>query len=532
MKIIFLTGGVYSSLGKGVVLSSIGKVLQFEGYQCNVLKFDPYLNYNSKFLSPLQHGEVFVTKDGEETDLDLGHYERFLGIELDSSSCYTTGKIFHKLLEKERAGEYDGKTVQIVPHLVNEILLTLEHFRQSGTEILLIELGGTVFDLEQKPFILAASQLKQKKEDNLVFIHLAPLLHLNHNNEKKTKPIQHSLALLAQLNIVPEILILKGGEEISEAELSKISFNFPAIPKEHILSAPYKLDIYEIPLQLYITEKLFEKISPILKLDTIPRDIESGRKYLKEWTDFNEQIKAIKKYQVKIAIIGKYSNSPESYYSIIQSLKFAGYQLSADVSIKIIQSTDLTAEQQLEGFHAICVPPGFGSKSLKGMLLAIKYAREKKIPFLGICFGMQLAVIEYFRNVLGLIGADSVELNPNTTFPIFTSWNEEQEMRLGNRTVKFEVGSKISQVYGIPEKQARHRNKFVLNLDLAKEKLAEDDELVFSAFEEEIVEAIELKSHPFFIGVQYHPEFSSRPNDPEKLFLSLIAKAIDKIIVL
>ncbi|AFN64962.1 CTP synthetase [Mycoplasma wenyonii str. Massachusetts] len=527
MKIIFLTGGVYSSLGKGVILSSIGKVLQFEGYKCNVLKFDPYLNYNSKFLSPLQHGEVFVTKDGEETDLDLGHYERFLGIELDSHSCYTTGKIFQRLLDKERRGEYDGKTVQVAPHLVNEILLTLEHFRESGTEILLIELGGTVFDLEQKPFILAASQMKKRKGDELTFVHLAPLLHLSHNNEKKTKPIQHSLALLAQLGIVPDLLILKGDKEISEAELSKISFNFPAIPEENILSAPYLLDIYEIPLQLYQTEKLFEKISPILKLDSVSRDVEKGKQYLKEWIDFNEQIKAPKKYQLRVAIVGKYSNSPESYYSIIQSLKFAGYKLSAELSIELIQSAELTSEEQLEGFQAICVPPGFGNKSLNGIFLAIKYAREKKIPFLGICFGMQLAVIEYFRNVLGL-EADSVELNPNTSCPIFTSWSEKQEMRLGNRTITFDPASKIAQIYEISEKVTRHRNKYVLNLELAKEKLASDSELIFSASEGEIVEAIELKNHPFFIGVQYHPEFNSRPNDPEKLFLALIEKTIEQ----
>ncbi|AHC39869.1 CTP synthase [Mycoplasma ovis str. Michigan] len=528
MKIIFLTGGVYSSLGKGVILSSIGKVLQFEGYKCNVLKFDPYLNYNSKFLSPLQHGEVFVTKDGEETDLDLGHYERFLDMELNSNSCFTTGKIFHRLLEKERSGKYDGKTVQIVPHLVNEILSTLDNFRNSGTEILLIELGGTVFDLEQKPFILAASQLKQRQEDDLAFVHLAPMLHLSHNNEKKTKPVQHSLALLGQLGIVPDLLILKGEKEISEAELSKISFNFPAIPKENILSAPYALDIYEIPLQLYFSERLFEKISPILKLDLSSRNIAKGKRYLKEWTDFNEQIKEVKKYHIKVAIVGKYSDSPESYYSIIQSLKFAGYKLSADISIKIIHSSDLTSPKQLSNFQVICVPPGFGSKSLSGIFLAIKYARENKIPFLGICFGMQLAVIEYFRNVLNLLGADSVELNPNTTFPVFVPWKENMDMRLGNRTIKLEGFSKMHQIYGTLEKEARHRNKYVLNLKLAKEKLVNDKELIFSAYEGDIVEAIELKNHPFFIAVQYHPEFNSRPNNPEKLFVSLIQKAIDK----
>ncbi|CBZ40402.1 CTP synthase (UTP-ammonia ligase) [Mycoplasma suis KI3806] len=527
MKIIFLTGGVYSSLGKGVTLSSIGKVLQFEGFKCSVLKFDPYLNYNSKFLSPNQHGEVFVTKDGEETDLDLGHYERFLGIELSAHSCCTSGKIFHSLMKKEMNGEYNGETVQIVPHLIQEIVSRFEYFENIDTEILLVELGGTVSDLEQKPFLLAAEYLKNKKKDDMIFIHLAPVLSLNYNGDKKTKPIQHSLSILKKVGITPDILILKGDSCLTEAEISKISFNFPQIPRENIFSSCYKLDIFEIPIHLYEKEKLCDKLLSLLKLE---KKNNSSERELNDWKKFNSLIKGKKKHVINVAIVGKYSSCPESYYSIIQSLKFAGYGLSAELNISVLKSENLHSESQLEGFHLICIPPGFGEKSLNGIFLAIKYARENKIPFLGICFGMQLSVIEFFRNQLGISDANSLEIDPETSFPILVPWSDSKDMRVGEIEVNFSENTKLHNIYGSIKRDARHRNRYVFNAKLASQ-LPEfkNSSLKISAWSGDIVEGVELEDHPFFVGVQYHPEFNSRPLSPEPLFIEAISSAIKQI---
>ncbi|AFO51703.1 CTP synthetase [Candidatus Mycoplasma haematolamae str. Purdue] len=528
MKIIFLTGGVYSSVGKGVMLSSIGKVLQFEGFRCNVLKFDPYLNYNSKFLSPLQHGEVFVTGDGEETDLDLGHYERFLGIKLDTNSCFTTGKIFHRMLEKERQGGYGGETVQIVPHLIQEIISRFEYFEDKGTEILLVELGGTVSDLEQKPFLLAAAQLKaQKKDEDMVFIHIAPVLTLKYNGEKKTKPIQHSISLLKEVGITPDLLILKGENALSKSELAKISFNFPAIDEKNILSAPYQLNIYEIPLYLYREEKLFPRLAELLKLDE--RHSHSSEE-LQSWERFSQLIRYPKQHHLKVGIIGKYSSSLESYYSIIQSLEFASYELSIDLRIEVVRSESLDSEEKLKGFDVIVVTPGFGEKSLDGMFLAIKNARENKVPFLGICFGMQLALIEYYRNVFKLPDANSLELDPSTKFPILVPWSDSKEMRLGDKSVSIVKGTKLEGIYPSSEIKVRHRNRYIFNKDLAeKQGGLKTSNLVLSAWaESNILEGIELKDHPFFVAVQYHPEFHSRPSSPEPLFSELLKAALKK----
>ncbi|AGX89215.1 CTP synthase [Mycoplasma parvum] len=526
MKIIFLTGGVYSSLGKGVALSSIGKVLQFEGFKCSVLKFDPYLNYNSKFLSPNQHGEVFVTKDGEETDLDLGHYERFLGIELSAASCCTAGKIFYNVLKKEMNGEYNGETVQIVPHVIQEIVSKFKYFENTDTEILLVELGGTVSDLEQKPFLLAAEYLKNQIKNDMIFVHLAPVLSLNYNGDKKTKPIQHSLAILKEVGITPDILILKGNTNLSEIEISKISFNFPQIPRENIFSSSYELDIFEIPLHLYEKEKLFSKLSFLLNLKT-NHSLKEGA--LSNWKKFNDSIKANKKHKLKIAIVGKYSSCPESYYSIIQSLKFAGYELSAELDISVLKSENLKTEDQLKRFNLICIPPGFGEKSLKGIFLAIKYAREKNVPFLGICFGMQLAIIEFFKNALKIEDANSVEINPNTSYPIIIPWSDSKEMRLGEIKVTFSENTLLHKIYGASKKDARHRSRYIFNKKLAEENQEfKNSDLVLSAWKDDILEGIELKNHPFFVGVQYHPEFNSRPLAAEPIFLRAISAAIIK----
>ncbi|CCE66659.1 CTP synthase [Candidatus Mycoplasma haematominutum] len=526
MKIIFLTGGVYSSLGKGVLLSSIGKVLQFEGFSCNVLKFDPYLNYNSRFLSPLQHGEVFVTKDGEETDLDLGHYERFLDLELSSQSCYTSGKIYYELLEKERRGEFQGKTVQVVPHLVQEIISKINHFESQNTDVLLIELGGTVFDIEQKPFLIAASQLKARKENSdMIFIHVAPALTLNHNGEIKTKPIQHSVSLLKEVGINPDLLIIKGESVLTEAELTKISQNFPSIPGERIVSAPYQLNIYEIPNYLYKKEKLFSKLSTLLQLEKR----ETNTQLIASWESFNAQLQSKHSKTINVIIVGKYSASRESYYSIIQSLEFAASSLSAKLNIEIIQSDLLTTESQLKSAQIICIPPGFGHKSLDGIFLAIKYAREKRIPFLALCLGMQLTIIEFFRNVLNVSLANSLEFDSAAEYPIITSWKPNREMRIGDQTIKFSENSLIYKVYSSAEKVARHRHRYIFNWELSqKEANFQKSSLKVTAWSDNIAEGVELQGHPFFIGVQYHPEFNSRPLSPEPLFSSLISAAIQQ----
>ena len=518
-KIIVITGGVYSSLGKGIVASSIGRILKEFNYKISMQKLDPYLNIDPGTLSPYQHGEVFVTKDGAETDLDLGHYERFIDHELNKYSSVTAGRIYNEVLKDERSGKYGGKTVQVVPHITNQIQSKINSIiKTDKPDFLIIEIGGTIGDIESLPFIEALrSYCKIYSRKDILFVHCSPLIRVSANNEIKTKPTQHSIKNLMNLGIIPNILVLRTDEEASEEIKQKLAWSCD-IDANNIFSSVDCKTIYEVPKLLYdqgIAKSIFKYFN--MK--------KSGN--IDNWNKFLSTISNQKKYKSSIALVGKYTELPDAYLSVIESLKIAAYKENVDLNINLIDSSKINSSNfrtKLKGHNAILIPGGFGERGIEGKILAAQYARENKIPYFGICLGMQVACIEFARNVLKLTGANSVEFDKNTKYPLFTVMDKKLEKKIGGTLrlgdFKIDISDKTlaSKVYQSQYAIERHRHRYCFNIDFLKSFEQEGFIMSGSSMNGDIVEIMEIKNHPYFIGVQYHPEFQSRPLKPNKLF--------------
>ncbi|AEG73727.1 CTP synthase [Mycoplasma haemofelis Ohio2] len=512
-KVIFFTGGVFSSVGKGLTMANVGRILTELGFKVSVLKLDPYLNINSGNLSPEQHGEVYVTEDGHETDLDLGHYERFINYKLSKDSCITAGTIYKRLLEKQ-SSTISGDTIQAVPHLINEIHDSIDILLDKGSDFLLIEIGGTVGDIEAIPFLEAASRFRRRHgERNVYFIHVSPVFSLKTSGEFKTKPTQHSLKELISYNICPDLLVLRcpfRPEANVKAKISKST----DIPEENILYCLDAESIYLIAQNLY-EEGIHRKICDYFGLQHEGKNIDA-------WISRTSKILSKDKKPMKIAMAGKYSAASDAYISIIESLKLASHELNIDLKIDYFSVDDLDNLDVLKDYKAICVPHGFGSRGVSGKISVIRYCRENKIPFLGICFGMQLACIEYMRNALNR-DCDSVEIDPDTPLDLVIQLSSK-EMRLGGKKISISDGTLAKEIYGKSEICSRHRHKYFLNPKYIPE--FKDSDLVISAFSkeggEEIAEMVELKNHPFFIATQFHPEFDTTVMEVSPLFMSFL----------
>ncbi|MFL2105597.1 CTP synthase [Desemzia sp. FAM 23991] len=529
-KYLFVTGGVVSSIGKGIVAASLGKLLKERGLKVTIQKFDPYINVDPGTMSPYQHGEVFVTDDGTETDLDLGHYERFIDIRLNQYSNLTTGKIYSNVIQKERKGDYLGATVQVIPHITNEIKNKIVRAGEStDSDIVITEVGGTVGDIESLPFLEALRQMrKDAGSENVLYIHVTLVPYLKAAEELKTKPTQHSVKELRSLGIQPNLLVVRTETELPDSVKTKLA-NFCDVEKEAIIENQDVTSIYEIPLLLKE-----QKMDDII-LDKL--NIQAPQPDMTSWKELVTKTQQLQK-TVRIALVGKYVALPDAYLSVVEALKHAGYQVNRKVDIDWINSEEVTAENVadiLKDADGILVPGGFGSRGLDGKMFAIQYARENKVPFLGICLGMQLACIEFARNVVGLKEADSTETHPETKHPIISLMADQDELgdlggtqRLGLYPCELEEDSLARSLYQKESIDERHRHRYEFN-NAYRESL-EKHGIVFSGLspDKRLVEVIELKDHPYFIASQYHPEFLSRPNAPHPLFAGLLRAAVKK----
>lgn len=525
-KYIFVTGGVASSLGKGIISASLAKLLQARGYNVTIQKLDPYINIDPGTLNPYEHGECFVTNDGAETDLDLGHYERFLNIPTSQANNVTTGRIYQKVINRERKGEYLGKTVQVVPHITDEIK---RRIRILGTEhnfdIVITEIGGTVGDIESLPYIEAVRQLKHDLgPTNTLFIHLTLIPYLRASGELKTKPTQHSVKALLENGVQPDILVLRTERTLSDDVKRKVAL-FCNIYKDEVIESIDVPTIYEVPLRM-LEQKL--DIVAMQKLNLEMRDIN-----LDTWVDFLERVYHPKR-EVNIGLVGKYTELPDAYKSIAEAFVHAGAANETKVNLRYIDSSKITEDNTslLEGLNAIVVAPGFGDRGIEGKIRAIKHVRENNIPFLGICLGMQCAVIEYSRNVLGLADATSSEFEFSSNNHVIDLMNEQKEitnmggtMRLGAYACKLKEGSKAHEAYGATDISERHRHRYEFNSNY-KDALEENGMIATGINPNSgLVEVVEVPSHRWFVGVQYHPEYKSTVINPHPLFVALVKAA-------
>ena len=527
-KYIFVTGGVVSGLGKGITAASLGRLLKNRGYKVTIQKFDPYINVDPGTMNPYEHGEVFVTDDGAETDLDLGHYERFINENLTQNSSVTMGRVYSNVIEKERRGDYLGKTVQVIPHITNEIKEKIYGFENTDTDIVITEVGGTVGDIEGLSIIEAIRQVGlEKNPEDVLYIHVTLLPYISGSNEIKSKPTQHSVKELQSLGIKPNILVCRTEQDIPENVREKLSL-FCNVRKTSVIQNKTAECLYEVPLMLE-KEGLAREVCNHLRLDNYVPDNS-------KWEEMIANIKKIdSKKQVTIAIVGKYVKLEDAYLSVVESLHHAGFANKVNVKIKMIDSEKITSEnvvEKLKGIQGIIVPGGFGNRGVEGMIEAICYARKNKIPFLGICLGMQMTVIEYARNVLGLKDANSAEFSSITNNPVIHIMEEQKNiykkggtMRLGAYPCVIKSGTLASKIYGKEEISERHRHRFEYNNNY-KEKL-EKAGLICSGTSPDgnLVEIVELSQnvHPYFIAGQFHPELKSRPNKPAPLFVGLVA---------
>lgn len=527
-KFIFVTGGVVSSLGKGITAASLGRLLKSRGLKVTIQKFDPYINVDPGAMSPYQHGEVFVTDDGAETDLDLGHYERFIDVNLTKNNSITTGKIYWSVLNKERRGEYNGKTVQVIPHITNEIKeRILKSAKEKDFDVIITEIGGTVGDIESLPFLEAIRQIKYDVgKENVMYIHVTLVPYLSKAGELKTKPTQHSVKELRSLGIQPDILICRTEHPIDEDLKGKIALFCDLDPSEVIENTDVST-IYELP-QVLEDQGLAKKVIEHLNLECGPLD-------LSEWNSIAEKTLNPSR-KVKIALVGKYVELKDAYISVAEALKHGGIANDAEVEIEWIHAEDLEAsnpEDVLKDADGIIVPGGFGHRGIEGKISAIKYARENNIPFFGICLGMQLATVEFARNVAGLKGAHSTEVDPETLYPIIDLMPDQKAeetggtLRLGIYPCKLADDSKIKEIYDDEIIYERHRHRYEFNNEF-RNKL-EEKGLTISGLspDESLVETIELEDHPWFIGVQFHPELKSRPTNVHPLFNGFIKASIE-----
>ena len=528
-KYIFVTGGVTSSLGKGIIAASLAKLLQARGYRTTIQKFDPYINVDPGTLNPYEHGECYVTDDGAETDLDLGHYERFLNVPTSQANNVTTGRVYLSVIEKERRGEFLGKTVQVVPHITNEIKERMQLLGNSGDfDIIITEIGGTVGDIESLPYIESVSQLVwELGENNGIVIHLTLIPYLAAAGELKTKPTQHSVKTLMESGIKADILVCRTEYELSEDLRHKLAL-FCNVKREAVIQSIDASTIYDVP-NLMLEEGL-DKIA--LKKLALP---EKTAPDLKLWNEFLHKHKN-PKHEVNIGLVGKYVELQDSYKSILEAFIHAGAQNETKVNVISIHSEYLNSDnvvEKLSNLDGILVAPGFGGRGIEGKIETVKYARENNIPFFGICLGMQMAVIEYARNVLGLTDANSSEMNENTSNPVISIMEEQKNvtekggtMRLGAWTCELKSDTLAQKIYGKTTILERHRHRYELNNDYLK--ALETSGLTASGKNPEtgLVEIVELNNHPFFIGVQYHPEYKSTVVNPHPIFVHFIAAAV------
>ncbi len=534
-KFIFITGGVVSSLGKGIASASLGALLEARGLRVTMIKLDPYINVDPGTMSPFQHGEVYVTDDGAETDLDLGHYERFLRTRMGRNNNFTTGQIYDSVIRKERRGDYLGRTVQVIPHITDEIKQSIR-LGAEGADIAMVEIGGTVGDIESLPFLEAIRQMRvEEGRENVLFMHLTLVPYLHTAGEIKTKPTQHSVKELRSIGIQPDILLCRSERPLPDEERRKIAL-FTNVSENAVISVVDADNIYRIPHLLH-AQNLDELAVRQFHLDVKDADLSEWQRVL---DGFDHP-----RHQVRVGMVGKYMHLTEAYKSLSEALAHAGVQTGTKVEIRYLDAEEL--EQQgtagLDGLDAILVPGGFGERGIEGKIMAARYAREQRIPYLGICLGMQIAVIEYARHLAGLEGAHSTEFDRQTPHPVIaliTEWRDEKgrvetraegqdlggSMRLGGQNSRLEPGSLARSVYGTPQIRERHRHRYEFNnryLNVMK-----DAGMRFSGWslDNKLVEIIEIPDHPWFIACQFHPEFTSTPRDGHPLFRGFIHAAL------
>ena len=537
-KYIFITGGVVSSLGKGIAAASIGALLESRGLSVSLIKVDPYINVDPGTMSPFQHGEVFVTNDGTETDLDLGHYERFVRFEASKKNNFTAGKIYETVIRNERKGKYLGGTVQVIPHITNEIK---KRIKEGGLnkDIAIVEIGGTVGDIESQPFVEAIRQMAlELPSSSWAFVHLTLVPYINASGELKTKPTQHSVKELRSLGIGPDVLVCRSDQELPKDEKKKIAL-FCSVAIESVISMHDVDTVYSVPLLLN-KQKVDETIIKKLKIKTQKANLNDWKNVVKA--------KLRPDKEVNVSFVGKYTELKDSYKSINEALEHAGIKNKAKVNINFVEAENITSrniKKMLKGADAVLVPGGFGSRGIEGMILACKYARENNIPYLGICLGMQVAIIEYSRNILNLKGANSTEFDKDTKYPVIgliTEWsdisgkrekrNQNSDlggtMRLGGQLCKLKKNSKTHRMYKRNEIVERHRHRYEVNPLFKDDMINKGLEVVGTSVDGKLVEMIEIPKHKWFVACQFHPEFTSNPRDGHPIFNSYIKSTIKK----
>jgi CTP synthase len=530
-KYVFVTGGVVSSLGKGITAASLGRLLKARGLKVQAQKFDPYLNVDPGTMSPFQHGEVFVTEDGAETDLDIGHYERFVDENLSRAANHTAGAVWDRVLRKERKGEYLGSTVQVIPHITNEIKSRIRSVADAtDTDVVITEVGGTVGDIESQPFLEAIRQFRREAgPENVIYLHVTLVPFIDTAGELKTKPTQHSVNELRRIGIHPDVLVCRSTEPLPRDIREKIAL-FADVDVDAVITNPDVADVYLVPLALQeqgLDELVCRKLG-----------IEAGPAELGEWLELTERI-GERRESVEIALVGKYVKLHDAYLSVHEALKHAGIQNGCRVHVRWVDAEDMSLDEAraaLAGVDGVLVPGGFGSRGWEGKILACRVAREDEIPYLGICLGMHVAVSEFARHVCGLDGANSTEMDPETPFPVIDLLPEQKEvedlggtMRLGAQAVELAEGTRTREVYADePVISERHRHRYEVN-NAFRQQLVDGGLVVSGTFQEgRLVEMVELPDHPWFVASQFHPEFKSRPTRPAPLFREFVAAALQR----
>ncbi len=537
-KYIFITGGVVSSLGKGIAAASIGALFESRGLSVSLIKVDPYINVDPGTMSPFQHGEVFVTEDGTETDLDLGHYERFVRFKASKKNNFTAGKVYETVIRNERKGKYLGGTVQVIPHITNEIK---KRIKEGGLnkDIAIVEVGGTVGDIESQPFVEALRQMAlELPSSSWAFVHLTLVPFINASGELKTKPTQHSVKELRSLGIGPDVLVCRSEQELPKEEKRKIAL-FCSVPKDNVISMHDVDTVYSIPILLN-KQKVDEIILKKLKVKTKKPKLNDWKRVVKS--------KLLPEKEVNVSFVGKYTELKDSYKSINEALEHAGIQNKAKVNINFVEAEEITSKNVkkiLKNADAILVPGGFGERGVEGMIFACKFARENNIPYLGICLGMQVAIIEYARNVLKLKAANSTEFDPTTKFPVIgliTEWNDMSgkkekrhknsdlggTMRLGGQICKLKKSSNSHKMYKTNKIVERHRHRYEVNPKYKDQMIKMGLDVVGTSIDDKLVEMIEIPKHKWFLACQFHPEFTSNPRDGHPIFNSYIKSTITK----
>ena len=525
-KYVFVTGGVVSSLGKGITAASLGVLLKRRGFKVSIIKMDPYINVDAGTMNPFQHGEVFVTDDGAETDLDLGHYERFIDESLSSDNTVTTGKVYSSVISRERSGQYLGATVQVIPHITNEIQERVLRI-DNGVDVVISEIGGTVGDIEGQPFLEAIRQMANRVgKENVLYCHVTLVPYIAAAGELKTKPTQHSVNELRRLGIQPDVIVCRSVTHLGNDIKEKIAL-FCSVPREAVVEAIDVSSIYKIPLQLY--EQQFDSLV-MRKLGLEPKQEPA----LEDWREFVQSCENPERV-VEVAMVGKYVSHKDAYLSVVEALSHAGSANRVRVRIRHVEAEDVEKEgiSLLDGVHGILVPGGFGSRGVAGKIMAARYARERKIPYLGLCLGMQIAVVEFARNVCGISAAHSVEMDPKTPDPIIHLMPEQEglkdlggTMRLGEYPCELDPSSLSFEAYGGERLvKERHRHRYEFNNDYRELMSSKGMRMAGVCPGRDLVEIIELVDHPWFVGVQFHPELKSRPVRPHPLFVGFIGAA-------